>query len=214
MTDYITPDRLHSALLTIDVQRDFILSGSPAQMPRALEVIPAIEELVIAYRKQTLPVIHVVRLYLPDGSNVDICRRGLIEEGTRIVVPGSAGAELMEELNISPDVPLDTKRLLKGQFQALGEKEWIMYKPRWGAFYATPLESHLRDLGITTLVVCGCNFPNCPRTTIYEASERDFRIVLITDATSGVYRQGTEEMKNIGVALMTAREWNQKNPTT
>src|SRR3989442_358297 len=32
-------------------------------------------------------------------------------------------------------------------------------------------------LGISTLVCCGCNFPNCPRTSLYEASERDFRLV-------------------------------------
>ena len=32
---------------------------------------------------------------------------------------------------------------------------------------------------------CGCNFPNCPRTSIYEASERDFRVVLARDAISG-----------------------------
>ena len=48
----------------------------------------------------------------------------------------------------------------------------------------------------------GCNFPNCPRTSIYEASERDFRIVLAEDAVSGLYRTGREELENIGVRLM------------
>ena len=79
-----------------------------------------------------------------------------------------------------------------------------MYKPRWGAFYSTPLENHLRKLNINTVVICGCNFPNCPRTTVYEASERDFRVVLIKDATSNVYAQGLHELENIGVELMTS----------
>jgi nicotinamidase-related amidase len=57
-----------------------------------------------------------------------------------------------------------------------------MYKPRWRAFYNTLLEKHLHNLDVNTVVVCGCNFPNCPRTTIYEASERDFRIILAKDA--------------------------------
>ena len=48
----------------------------------------------------------------------------------------------------------------------------------------------------------GCNFPNCPRTTIYEASERDFRIVLANDATSARYDIGLRELKNTGVMLM------------
>ena len=81
-----------------------------------------------------------------------------------------------------------------------------MYKPRWGAFYHTPLEHYLREIDVTTLVFSGCNFPNCPRTSIYEASERDFRVVLAEDAVSGLYDQGRREMKNIGVALISAEQ--------
>jgi hypothetical protein len=54
--------------------------------------------------------------------------------------------------------------------------------------------------------VCGCNFPNCPRTTIYEASERDFKIVLAKDATSGIYAIGLQELRNIGVSVMSTEE--------
>jgi nicotinamidase-related amidase len=74
-----------------------------------------------------------------------------------------------------------------------------MYKPRWGAFYDTDLEQHLRESGSNTLVFAGCNFPNCPRTSIYEASERDFRIVLVSDAISGLYDRGIAECRSIGV---------------
>lgn len=81
-----------------------------------------------------------------------------------------------------------------------------MFKPRWGAFYATGLEARLKSIEVDTLVVSGCNFPNCPRTTVYEASERDFRIILVTDAVSGIYDQGEKELASIGVRLMTAGE--------
>ena len=60
----------------------------------------------------------------------------------------------------------------------------------------------MQELRINTLVVCGCNFPNCPRATVYEASERDFRIVLVADATSGVYERDLRVLGNIGVNLM------------
>lgn len=76
-----------------------------------------------------------------------------------------------------------------------------MYKPRWGAFYGTKLVQHLRESGTDTLVFAGCNFPNCPRTSIYEASERDFRIVLVADAISGLYDRGAQECRAIGVAV-------------
>ena len=81
-----------------------------------------------------------------------------------------------------------------------------MYKPRWGAFFQTPLEEHLLTLGVTSIAFAGCNFPNCPRASMYEASERDFRIVLVADAVSGLYDRGQEEMSGIGVILMTAEQ--------
>jgi nicotinamidase-related amidase len=81
-----------------------------------------------------------------------------------------------------------------------------MYKPRWGAFFETSLGQHLASLGVNTLAFAGCNFPNCPRASIYEASERDFRIVLVEDAISGLYNLGRDEMKNIGVTLMSANQ--------
>jgi isochorismate hydrolase len=68
------------------------------------------------------------------------------------------------------------------------------------------LDQHLRELAITTLLICGCNFPNCPRTTLYEASERDFRVVFIADATSGTYERGLRELHNIGVSVITTEE--------
>jgi len=205
--DYITPDREHSALLIIDVQRDSTLAGASMEIPGTLQSVPHIKRLVQGYREVGLPIIHVIRLYDKDGSNVDLCRRHTIESGKRMVITGSDGAELMDELKPSPAIRLNSDLLLSGNLQKVGSKEWIMYKPRWGAFYNTILERHLHDLDVNTVIVCGCNFPNCPRTTIYEASERDFRIVLTKDATSVVYDKAIQELKNIGVSVMDTDEW-------
>jgi hypothetical protein len=56
---------------------------------------------------------------------------------------------------------------------------------------------------ISTLVFSGGNYPNGPHTSIYEASERDFRVVLVADAVSGLYDRGRWEMTNIGVGLLS-----------
>ena len=170
------------------------------------------QQVVCLFRRQRLPIIHVIRLYLPDGSNVDLCRRRMIAEGKRIVAPDTIGAELVDELKPRLDVKLDSSLLLSGALQSVGDREWILYKPRWGAFYSTHLEDHLHQIGVDTVVVAGCNFPNCPRTTIYEASERDFRVVLITDAISGLYDQGIKELTNIGVAIMTSADLESRFP--
>ena len=206
MTDYIAPDYNRVALITIDVQRDCTLPGAPFEIPGTFEMLPNMKKLVQAFRAIQKPIIHVVRLYLRDGSNADACRRGIIELGTCILAPQSDGAELMEELKPEPGIRLDSTKLLRGELQTIGSHEWIMYKPRWGAFYKTPLEKHLHALDINTIVVCGCNFPNCPRTTVYEASERDFKIVFVTDAVSRTYKRGLQELKNIGVALIKTSE--------
>jgi nicotinamidase-related amidase len=206
MNDYTTPDYNRVALITIDVQRDCTLPGAPLEIKGTIDLLSNMKSLVQAFRAAQKPIIHVVRLYLPDGSNADYCRRTTIELGKQMLVPGSDGAELMEELKPECGIKLDSINLLKGKLQTIGAKEWIMYKPRWGAFYRTPLETHLHDLDINTIVLCGCNFPNCPRTTVYEASERDFRIVFVTDAVSQTYERGLLELENIGVKLINTRE--------
>ena len=205
MGKYTDPDWANSALITIDVQRDFTLHGAPAEIGGTMEVVPILQSLVRAFREASRPIVHAVRLYRPEGTNVDVCRREAVELGESLAVrPGSDGAELVTELKPSPEIRLETELLLHGEMQEIGNKEWVMYKPRWGAFYETPLQRHMEELRVNTFVVCGCNFPNCPRTTVYEASERDYRVVAVTDAISGVYERGIRELKGIGVHPMRA----------
>jgi nicotinamidase-related amidase len=204
---FTSADWRNAALLTIDTQNDFTLTNAPFAVTGTLEIVPKMCQVLRAFRSTHKPIIHVIRIYNPDGSNVDLCRRrAMAELGNKLVIAGTQGAELVEELkpSSSSKIRLDTELLLKGKLQQVASKEWIMYKPRWGAFYATPLERHLRKLNANTVVICGCNFPNCPRTTVYEASERDFRVVLISDATSNIYEHGLHELDKIGVELMTA----------
>jgi nicotinamidase-related amidase len=173
-------------------------------------IVPKMRQVLHVFRLAGKPIIHAIRIYNPDGSNVDLCRRRAVAElGNKLVIAGTQGAELVDELKPSPPPPssktrLNTELLLKGKLQQIASKEWIMYKLRWGTFYATQLEKHLHELNTNTVIICGCNFTNCPRTTVYEASERDFRVVLISDATSNVYERGLHELDKIGVELMTA----------
>ena len=203
---YTAPEWNRAALLTVDVQEDFGRPGSATWSPDKDRAVPAMAVLAGLFRAASLPVVHIVRLYRPDGSNADPCRRQRIESGHRIVEPGTDGAEIVAALKPSAASRLDAGLLLEGGIQAWSPREWVIYKPRWGAFYATPLEGHLRALGVTTLAVCGFNFPNCPRATIYEATERDFRVVMVRDGVSGLYERGIEEIGNIGAAVMTVDE--------
>lgn len=148
---------------------------------------------------------HVVRLYRPDGSNVGLVRRHSVEQGARIATPGNAGSQIAAEL-LPNVVELEHELLLDGGLQQLGPAEHVMYKPRWGAFYRTELDRHLRESGRDTVVFAGCNFPNCPRASIYQASERDYRIILVSDAISGLYQRGMDECRAIGVRVQDLSE--------
>jgi nicotinamidase-related amidase len=203
--DYTAPDFASAALITIDVQAD-TLDGQQLETAGTSAALPAMGNLAAAFRAAGLPIAHVVRLYRRDGSNVDLCRRAQVEDGAEILSPGAPGSELAPGLPPEPGIRLDSEKLLNGGLQRISETEVIVYKPRWGAFFGTSLEEHLRGSDVSTLVFCGCNFPNCPRTSIYEASERDFRVVVATDAVSGVYDRGLAELRDIGVNLLSSTE--------
>jgi nicotinamidase-related amidase len=199
------PDFGAAALVTIDTQRD-VLDGGPFEIAGTSDALAPMRELARAFRRARLPIVHIVRLYEAGGANADLCRRAMLERGMRALAPGEPGSELAAELLPREGAALDPQLLLAGGVQELAPLEVAIYKPRWGAFFQTPLESHLRAQGASTLVFCGCNFPNCPRTSIYEASEREFKLVLATDALSGLYERGERELAAIGVQLMRSAD--------
>jgi nicotinamidase-related amidase len=205
MSKYTEPELDKTVLITIDTQRD-TLDGQPLEIPGTSAVLPNIRLLLNIFRNRSMPIIHIVRIYQRDGGNVDICRREAVENGLPWILKDSEGCQITSEFFTPGVVALNTSLLLSGGIQNISTNEVIIYKPRWGAFYHTPLEKYLKKLNVSTLIFTGCNYPNCPRTSIYEASERDFRIILVTNAISGLYEQGEREMRNIGVGLFTAEE--------
>lgn len=196
MDPYVRPDPGRSALVTIDVQVDF-LAGGTSPLPGADQVIPAIAGLVAAFRSTDRPIVHVVRLY--EGSDVDLVRRTAIESGAQVVSPGTPGSQLAPALRVPDAADLDPARLLAGQAQEIGPREVAIFKPRWSAFSRTRLHEHLTSLGVDTLVLAGLNYPNCPRATIADASARDYRVVMAQDALSGVVDLHVAEAAGIGV---------------
>jgi nicotinamidase-related amidase len=205
MDRYTEPDFSAAALITIDTQRD-TLDGQPLEIPGTSSILPNMSRLLSAFRALHRPIVHVVRLYKPDGSNVDLCRRTAVEAGQAVLAPGTLGSQLAPGLLPDDRLLLDSNELLSGNVQIVASREAVIYKPRWGAFYRTCLEGHLHKLGVTTTIFTGCNFPNCPRTSIMEASERDFRIVLVRDAVSGFTERDETEMARIGVSVLSTEE--------
>jgi maleamate amidohydrolase len=57
----------------------------------------------------------------------------------------------------------------------------LLPKKHPSAFFATPLVSHLIDLGVDTLVVTGCTTSGCVRCSVVDAFSYNFRVVVPSD---------------------------------
>lgn len=200
---FTIPEYDRAALITIDVQNDTLDDGS-FEVPGTSTILPRIHQLCRTFRAAGRPIVHVIRIYTPDANDADRCRRRSLLSGKPILLKGSQGRRPADALLPTQDVHIDDDLLMSGSIQPIGPAEALVFKPRWGAFFRTPLEAHLRDQAISTLVFCGCNYPNCPRTSIYQASERDFRITAVVDAISVMAQSDIEGLEQIGVTCDTS----------
>lgn len=197
MSKYVL-DQNNVALVIIAMQEDFAHPSGAAYINGTAEIIPSVAGIAALFRKYGRPIYHVIRLYESDGSNAELCRRELFSYGRSIVAPGSSGAVIVKDLLPDHSKPVDHEKLLKGDVTRTGAYDYTLYKPRWGAFFNTSLHEELRLKGITSLLIVGCNFPNGPRTTFYEAGERDYHLAMAPFAVSGVYDRSVTELENIG----------------
>ena len=86
-----------------------------------------------------------------------------------------------------------------------------MVKPRFSAFLGTELDFMLRRLGVTDLVVCGTQYPNCIRATIMDAISYGYGVTCAVDATSAqtpaIAAANLVDLANLGVTCQTAEEF-------
>ncbi len=187
------------ALIIIDMQNDFVLPGAPVCVAGAYATIPCIKNLLDLFRMKNQPVFHVIREYRADGSDVEITRMNSFLNDKSYAVPGTKGCEIVNEL--SP---------VAGEYRVI--------KNRFSAFMNTELDFMLRRLGVTNLVVCGTQYPNCIRATIFDAIAYGYPVINITDATSAQTQQianaNITDLKNIGAECMLFDDFAQKSRLT
>ena len=178
------------ALLIIDMQNDFVLEGTPHNVPGAEQVIPKIQTVLGEFRKRNLPVIHILRVHRPDGSDVEIIRQERFRAHP-FAVAGTHGAAVVDAL-------------------APRKGEYVIEKIRMSAFIGTELDLLLRTLGVTTVFVTGIQTPNCIRTTVFDAIAYNYPAVLVDDAvgaaSADVHRANVRDMQNIGVRIVTVAD--------
>ena len=185
-----------AALVIIDMQRDFIEPGgfgdSLGNDVSLLEAaIAPTRALLDAWRARGWPVVHTRESHAPDLSDCPPAKRlrgnpslRIGDEGPmgRLLVRGSAGCEIVPALAPLPD-------------------ETVIDKPGKGAFYATPLQAHLKVLGVTQLIFAGVTTEVCVQTTMREANDRGYEALLVEEATASYF----PSYKAAAIAMIVAQ---------
>ncbi|KAL5072522.1 hypothetical protein RYX36_011506 [Vicia faba] len=192
----MTEIRNHSALLVIDMQKDFVDEESPVRTKGGKDIVANVIKAVEVARKRGILIVWVVREHDPLGRDVELFRRHHYTAGK--VGPsciGSKGAELVDGL-------------------VFREGDYKLVKTRFSAFFSTHLHSVLQGAGINSLVITGVQTPNCIRQTVFDAVALDYQhVTVLVDATAAatpdIHLANVFDMKNIGVATPTLQEWSE-----
>ena len=181
-------DAQRSALIIIDMQGGFIEESSSLHIAGAKSSIPACALTLDEARKSGMHVVHVVRRYATDGSDVELVRRSIWIEGGKPL--SDAWPESLREPEALSPIP----------------GELTIVKPRFSAFFGTSLDRKLKDRGVDTVVLIGTTTPNCIRSTCYDALSLNYNVVVIEDATSSRSKQvqeaNIEDMRFIGATIL------------
>jgi nicotinamidase-related amidase len=156
----------NTALLVIDMQRDFLDVGAVQETPGGLALLPTINGLSAWGRAHGLPVIFTQEMHRADKSDYGI----ELEYDPVHCLEGTPGCALAEGLETRSS---DYK---------------IRHKRRYDAFHGTDLDVLLRSRHIENLICCGVTTHVCVMSTVFSARHLDYRVLLPRDAVAAVSR--------------------------
>jgi biuret amidohydrolase len=192
----IALDAARTALVIIDMQRDFLEPGGFGEalgndVSRLAAAVPPCRALLEAARRVGLLVVHTREGHRPDLSDA---LRAKVERGhpsARIGAPGPMGRILIRGEPGHDIVPA----------LAPAPGEPVIDKPGKGAFYQTDLDLVLKNRGVDTLLVCGVTTEVCVNSTVREANDRGYRCLVVADACASYF----PEFHEAGLAMIRAQ---------
>ena len=182
-----------TAVVTIDMHRGH-LDPAVATLPLAADqcgpVIDRAADLFRELRAIGVPIIHVVTEYREPGEIASNPFWQAIHED-----PAKARKGILRHNLIgSPGTQIIPSLWVGGDFKVGGKK-------RYNCFYSTDLEFLLRRLGADTLILAGINTTSCVLNTAFEATNRDFRVVIAEEAVDSM---DGREMHGFALRLISA----------
>ena len=181
---HATIDLARSAMIVIDMQNDFChpegwLAHIGVDVAPARRPIAPLRRLLPALRGAGVPIVWVnwgnrpdrlnlspslIHVYKPTGEGVGL-GDPLPASGAPVLEKGSWAAAVIDELTIEPgDIAVD--------------------KYRMSGFWDTPLDSILRNLGVTTLLFGGVNADQCVLCTLQDANFLGYDCIYLDDCSA------------------------------
>jgi nicotinamidase-related amidase len=172
-------DARRTAVVSIDMHRGHLEDSPdcPCPAPRAREIVGPINRFHAECRRLGVPVIHVETTLRRGGvddvrGNVAAWRKvfplyaGRIPNADEHALEGSRWTEFVTDVDPERDLLVTTKK-------------------RLSVFYPTDLEFLLRNLRKETVVLNGGFTDCCVLNAAFDASNRDFRVVVLRDLVRG-----------------------------
>jgi nicotinamidase-related amidase len=177
-----TFDPRHTAVVLIDMQRDFLEPGGFGAMlgndvTLLQGIVPACQALLALARRHGMHVIHTQEAHDPQLADCPPSKKargglacGIGDAGPlgRVLVAGEPGAGFVAALRPEPG---DT----------------VLRKPGKGAFHATALDAILHAQGISHLLIGGVTTEVCVQTTMREANDRGYECLLVQDCAASYF---------------------------
>ena len=168
---------INPALLVIDMQNGFVSKGGSYDLmglnvSKYSDVVPSLKRLIAFCRQVKIPIFYSQAVR--EESGIDLLTRShrilpkSREERIKrrpICIRGSWDAEIVEELKPNFD-------------------DHVVIKRRDSVFQDTEVEVWLRSLGIESIIFAGIDTSICVESSLRDAFNHGYDIILISDATS------------------------------
>ena len=164
-TDAITFDPSSTAVLVVDMLKDFFSDGGAMVLDGGDVLYEPHRELLGAARDKGIPVFWLNQDLPPDDS--------LFQTRAVHCLSGTWGAEIVDE------IPVDASDI-------------IISKRRYSGFFQTTLDLNLRERGIDTVIVTGVVTNICVRSTVHDAFFLSYKVLVPEDLVMATSDQAQE----------------------
>jgi ureidoacrylate peracid hydrolase len=195
---------VNPALLVIDMQNGFAAKGGSyddlgIEISFYRQVIDKVRLLINSCRRSKVPIFYTQAVREPSGIDLLTKTHKILpkarEERIRkrpICISGTWDASIIDEIK-----PINT--------------DHIVIKRRDSAFQDTEIEVWLKSIKVDTLIFCGIDAAISVESTLRDAFNRGYDVILISDATASIdkvrYESTLDNVKEYYGLVMDSKEF-------